>query len=43
MNIAVVLLQTVDDQLPALGVIVYPVVTFKEKVRFKCDWKIFTQ
>jgi hypothetical protein len=33
MNSVMVLMQTIADELPALRVIVYPVITFKEKVR----------
>jgi hypothetical protein len=43
MNTVVVLMQTIDDELPAVRVIVYPVITFKEKVRFKWSCKIFAQ
>jgi hypothetical protein len=35
MDIAVVLTQTNDDALPAIRIVVYPVITFKEKLSFK--------
>jgi hypothetical protein len=35
MDILVVVMQTIDDELPALRIVVYSVVTFEGKLRFK--------